>query len=95
LWISFTDLLNQGIPVEEIHGVLFWAVKNMIIAGKVSSQKESGLAPFSYSKALSGSRNYKSEELQKMSSDLIDMTHKVRQGEGDLEVMMEKWILSS
>ncbi|MFA5888883.1 MAG: hypothetical protein WCW47_02775 [Candidatus Paceibacterota bacterium] len=93
LWISFTDLLSQGIPVEEIHGVLFWAMKNMIIAGKVSSQKESGLAPFSYSKALSGSRNYKSEELQKMSSDLIEMTHRVRQGEGDLEVMMEKWIL--
>jgi hypothetical protein len=86
--------MSKGIPSEEIHGVFFWTVKNMIIVGKVGSQKESGLAPFSYSKALSGGRNYKTDELQKMSSDLVLMTHKVRQGEGDMEVMLERWILS-
>jgi len=95
LWISYVDLINQGIPVEEIHGVFFWAVKNMIIASRVGSQKESGLAPFSYSKALSGGRNYKLEELQNLSRDLVEMTHRVRQGDGDLEVMLEKWVLSS
>ncbi len=93
LWISYVDLINQGIPAEEIHGVFFWAVKNMIIAGKVGSQKDSGLAPFSYSKALSGGRNYKSDELTAMSSQLVDMTHKVREGKGDLDIMLEKWIL--
>jgi DNA polymerase III delta subunit len=95
LWTSFIDLMRRGIPAEEIHGVFFWAVKNMLIASRVKSQKESGLAPFSYSKALSGGRNYKNEELEKMSSGLVDMTHRVRQGEGDLEIMMEKWILES
>lgn len=95
LWVSYLDLINQGIPAEEIHGVFFWAVKNMIIASKVGSQKESGLAPYSYSKALSGGRNYKEEELQEMSSGLVEMTHKVRQGEGELEILMEKWILSA
>ncbi len=95
LWVSFVDLIRQGIPAEEIHGVFFWAIKNMIIASRVKSQRESGLAPFSYSKALSGSRNYKSEELERMSSGLVGMTHRVRQGEGDLEIMMEKWILES
>lgn len=95
LWTSFIDLTRRGIPAEEIHGVFFWAVKNMIIASRVKSQKESGLAPFSYSKALSGGRNYKNEELEKMSSGLVDMTHRVRQGDGDLEIMMEKWILES
>lgn len=94
LWVSYIDLLNQGIPAEEIHGVLFWALKNMIIVGKAGSQKESGLAPFSYSKALSSGRNYKSDELQKMSSNLVEMTHKVRRGEGELEGMLEKWILT-
>src|ERR1035437_6471893 len=51
LWVCFVGLIEQGIPAEEIHGVLFWAVKNMIIASLADSQKESGLAPFSYSKA--------------------------------------------
>jgi len=95
LWISYVDLMSQGIPAEEVHGVFFWTVKNMIIASRVGSQKESGLTPFSYSKALSGGRNYKLEELQKMSSDLVEMTHRVRRGDGDLETMLEKWILSS
>ncbi len=94
LWVSYIDLINLGIPAEEIHGVFFWAVKNMIIAGKVSSQKDSGLAPFSYTKALSGGRNYKSEELQNLSRGLVQITHKVRQGEGDMDIMLEKWILS-
>jgi DNA polymerase III delta subunit len=93
LWVCFTDLLGRGIPAEEIHGVLFWAVKNMIIVARVDSQKESGLPPFSYSKALSGGRNYKLAELKKMSGDLVEMTHKVRTGKGEMEVMLEKWML--
>jgi len=93
LWVCFVDLLGQGIAAEEIHGVLFWAVKNMVIAARVESGKDSGLAPYSYSKALSGGRNYKLSELKKMSSDLVEMTHKVRTGAGEMEVMLEKWIL--
>ncbi len=94
LWISYVDLTKQGISAEEIHGVIFWAVKNMIITSRVDSPRESGLTPFSYSKALSGSRNYKVEELKKMSNDLVKMVHRVRTGEGEMEVMMEKWMLS-
>jgi uncharacterized membrane protein len=93
LWICFVDLLGHGIAAEEIHGVLFWAVKNMIIAARVESGKDSGLAPYSYSKSLSGGRNYKLAELKKMSGDLVEMTHKVRNGNGEMEVMLEKWIL--
>lgn len=93
LWISYVDLINQGIPAEEIHRVLFWTIKNMIIVSNVDSQKESGLAPFSYTKALSGSRNFKIEELKKMSNDFVGMVHKVRSGEGDMELMLEKWVL--
>jgi hypothetical protein len=59
LWISFIDLLGKGVAVEEIHGILFWKVKDLI---------------------LKGTRNYSKEELSKLSSDLVEMTHKVRQG---------------
>jgi hypothetical protein len=55
--------------------------------------KESGLSPYAYKNALSGGRKYKTEELLEMSSNLVNMTHKVRQGEGDLGVMLEKWVL--
>ncbi len=93
LWVSYLDALSQGAEAEEIHGIFFWQVKSMLLAAKAKSQKETGLAPFPYSKALTGARKYKTEELLSMSSGLVDMTHRVRRGEGELPVMLEKWIL--
>ena len=37
LWVTFIDFLNKGIEVEEIHGILFWQIKNMLIASKSGS----------------------------------------------------------
>lgn len=93
LWISYIDLLGKGAVAEEVHGILFWQVKNMILASRASGGTETGLSPFVYKNALTGARNYKNEDLQKMSSELVDMTHRVRQGKGELEIMIEKWVL--
>ena len=95
LWISYVNLLRRGTGLEEIHGILFWQVKNMILANRAESFLDTGLSSFAYSSALKGTRNYKNEELLDMSSKLVEMTHKVRQGEGELEVMLEKWILET
>jgi len=94
LWVSFIDLLDKGGVPEEIHGILFWQVKNMILASRATSTGETGLSPFVYKNALRGSRNYKTEDLQRMSGELVDMTHRVRSGQGELGVMIEKWMLS-
>ena len=94
LWISYIDLLGKGSGAEEIHGILFWQIKNMILATKTKNLSEAGLSPYVYKNSLTGSRKYKEDELLEMSSDLVGMTHKVRQGQGDLEIMLEKWILT-
>jgi len=93
LWVSYLEALSKGAVAEEIHGIFFWQIKNMILASRSTSQTETGLAPFPYKNALTGSRKYKIEELQQMSSELVEITHKVRRGEGEIEVMLEKWIL--
>lgn len=93
LWIDYIELLDKGAVAEEIHGIFFWQIKSMILVTKSDSQKETGLSPFVYKNALTGSRKYKTEELQKLSSQLVDMTHRVRNGEGELEIMLEKWVL--
>lgn len=93
LWVSYVDLLNKGGVAEEIHGILFWQVKSMLLASKAKSQTETGLSPYVYKNALTGARSYKTEELVAMSSELVDMTHRVRQGKGELEIMLEKWVL--
>ena len=93
LWISYIDFLRKGAAPEEIHGIFFWQIKNMILASRARSQVETGLAPFPYKNALTGARNYKTEELSQMSSELVEMTHRVREGDGDMDIMLEKWIL--
>ena len=93
LWISYIDLLGKGAVAEEIHGILFWQVKNMILVSRAGSLAETGLSPYIYKSSLTGSRKYKTEELSQMSGELVNMTHKVRQGEGELDLMLEKWIL--
>jgi DNA polymerase III delta subunit len=93
LWISLIDFLYKRTAVEEIHGIFFWQIKNMLLASFAKSQTETGLSPFVYTNALRGARKYKTEEILKMSSELVEMTHKVRSGEGELEIMMEKWVL--
>jgi DNA polymerase III delta subunit len=93
LWISYVDLLGKGAGAEEIHGILFWQVKNMLLASKADSQKDTGLSPFVYKNALTGARNFTEQELAQMSKDLVHMTYRVRQGEGEMEVMVEKWML--
>lgn len=93
LWMNYLDFIENGYAPEELHGIFFWQVKNMIIASLSQKQNETGLSPFAYTNALRGSRNYKTEELQKMSNDLVELTHKVRTGKGELGIMLEKWVL--
>lgn len=94
LWISYIDFIRKGVPVEEIHGIFFWQVKNMILASRAENSNDTGLSPFVYKNSLNGSKKYKIEELKEMSEKLVDMTHFVRSGKGELEVMLEKWILA-
>ncbi len=94
LWVDYIGFLYTGVAPEEIHGIFFWQIKNMLLASLAGSQKETGLSPFVYKNSLTGARNYKTEELKQMSSELVEMTHRVRIGEGNLEIMLEKWVLS-
>lgn len=94
LWVSYRELLAQGAAPEEMHGILFWQVKNMLLASRAHDQKETGLTPFAYKNALSGSRNFSDTELASLSSSLVDMTHRVRTGAGEMEIMLEKLILT-
>ncbi len=93
LWIDYLDCVTRGVAPEEIHGIFFWQIKNMILVSKSKSQSETGLAPFPYNKALSGTKKYSKDELVRMSGDLLEMTHRVRSGRGEMNTILEKWIL--
>jgi DNA polymerase III delta subunit len=94
LWVLYISALEQGISAEEICGVLFWQVKNICIAHHTKNASESKLSPFVDKKARSFAKNFTPQELNGISNMLVDATHKVRQGEGEMEVLLEKTILS-
>lgn len=93
LWANFHKALKNNLSVEEIHGLLFWQVKNILIAKNAKSLGESGLGPFPFQKAKSFSRNFTEDELKKHSSLLVDIYHSSRKGLTELPVGLEKFIL--
>ncbi|MHB1316718.1 MAG: DNA polymerase III subunit delta [Minisyncoccota bacterium] len=93
LWVGYLEALKQDISAEEICGVLFWQVKNIIIVQQTKNASESKLSPFVDSKARCYAKNFTKEELLKLSSALVDTTEKVRNGEGEMEVLLERVLL--
>lgn len=92
LWIEFQKLKNI-FAVEEIHGTLFWAFKNILIASKTKSATEAGLKPFVYSNAKRAAAKFSQDELEEKFWNLTKILGDSRRGEGDLEVLLERWVL--
>ena len=92
LWTGYLDALNYFAP-EEIHGTLFWQLKSMLLTTKIPSAKEAGLKPFVFNKAKVFAKNYSQEELEKMSSDLISISHDARRGKHDFKIALERFCL--
>jgi len=93
LWILFHRALFSGNAVEQIHGILFWQVKSMLVARKAGSAGASALNPFVYKKSLGFLRNFKEGELESISSQLVRIYHDSHRGITDFGVALEKWIL--
>ena len=94
LWILYQKACQRNIATEEIHGLIFWQLKNMMIVNQLKTPASSGLKPFVFQKAVSFSKNYSEEELRAMSSRLVDMYHDSRRGLTDFEVALEEFILT-
>lgn len=91
-WLLYIDLIEK-IPVEEIHGVLMWMVKSMVLAHKTKSATDAGLKPFVYSKAKKFAGNFSGAELDTMSERLMTIYHDARRGKGDLALGVETFLL--
>jgi hypothetical protein len=91
LWTKYQELL-EDFPPEEIHGTMFWQMKNICIAHK-ANQKDSGLAPFPYSQAKRGTAKYSEEEALLKANSLTQIVHEARAGGAELKIALEKFIL--
>ena len=94
LWVLFQKALASGAVPEEIHGILFWQLKSMILASTAKTAGEAGVAPFVFSKAKSFLKNYQEDELKKLSSKFVTLYHDAHRGIHDFESALERLILT-
>ena len=95
LWVLFQKALKAGVESEQIHGTLFWQVKNMALAMECTDAKEAGMKDFPFMKAKKYAVNFSEEEIKKFALKLVSVYHDARSGGPELEIGLEKWILSS
>lgn len=93
-WNELQRAWIAGKSSEEIHGLIFWQVKSMILASASSSAEEAGMKPFMYGKSKKGAANYTDLELRSLSRNLVERYHKARRGEGELARHIEEFVLS-
>ncbi len=92
-WTIYEKALASGLTADEIFWRVMWGVKTLLLSAKTSSAEEAGLNPFVYKKSKSFLKNWKVEELEKLSFSLVTGYHDARRGIGEMETMIEKTIL--
>jgi DNA polymerase III delta subunit len=93
LWTLYRQAIEEGKVPEEIHGILFWQVKSMVLASRTKSATESGLNPFVHGKATRYAANFTDAELSSLMERLVRVYHDSHRGIHEFETAMERLIL--
>ena len=93
-WILYHKALASGMTPEEVFWKVVWQIKNMLIVRKINTAAEAGLNPFVYSKAKGFLKNFKEGELERLSEELVSGYHNARRGKGEIETLVEKFVLN-
>ncbi len=93
LWLAFRQAIEDGKQPEEIHGILWWQVKTLLLIQM--SDANPGLHPFVFGKNKKAAENFSKLELSDLSKNLVNIYHKARMGEVDMELGLERFILQS
>ncbi|MBX4215524.1 hypothetical protein KW797_01100 [Candidatus Parcubacteria bacterium] len=91
-WALYFEAVHNGAAPEELHGMLFWQVKNLYLA------KEGGDAgKFSYPlmKAKSFAPKWEKEELREALSRLVRIYHESHRGRADFPTALESFLLET
>lgn len=96
-WVEFEKVRRSGTAMEEMHGTIFWAYKTMLIA-RLLDKKDAlrgGVKETSYRTYSAHAQGYTIDELKDKITLLKDIYHKGHRGEGEMEDLLEQFILSN
>ncbi len=94
LWFLLQEAKATGQSAEEIIGVLWWQLKSLRLAATTSGASEAGMKDFPYNKAKRSLSNFKAGEVAKLSSDLLTIYHDGHAGVKDIDIALERWLLT-
>ncbi|MDO8590967.1 MAG: hypothetical protein Q7R65_03235 [bacterium] len=93
LWVIYQKALKTEASPEELSGILFWQIKNLMLARESASASAVGLNPFVFGKSKRYSRNFSPDELTKLAIELITLYHDSHRGQVDFEAGLERFVL--
>ncbi|MBX4216257.1 hypothetical protein KW797_04915 [Candidatus Parcubacteria bacterium] len=91
-WALFLEALGKGASAEELHGILFWQMKNLVLAKHAASGTP---LSFPLMKARSASALWKDGELDSALSRLVSIYHESHRGLYELPVALELFLLET
>jgi hypothetical protein len=94
LWMQLMEAQSAGLSAEEIIGTLWWQLKSLRLAALTKSAEEAGMKDFSYQKSKRALGAFKPRELERLSTSLLAVYHDGHGGVRDIDVALEKWVLT-
>lgn len=94
LWLLLNEGYRAGLSGEEIAGTLWWQLKTLRLAAVTASAEEAGMKSFPYSKAKRALSAFAEGELTTLSQSLLACYHNARLGKLELDLALERWVLS-
>lgn len=95
-WVEFEKVRRSGAVMEEVHGTVFWSWKSMYLCLMLPKEEviKTGMKDFTYRNYSRFAQNYSTKELEDRLRELKEMYHRAHRGEGDFEVLLERFILN-
>lgn len=94
LWLLFLRAKEAGFVAEEIIGTLSWQLKSLRVARLCKTAEEAGMKDFTFQKAKRANAKFSTQELQSLSLSLVTLYHEGHAGITDIDLALEKWVLS-
>lgn len=94
-WAHFVDGERSGTAMEEMHGMIFWAVKALYLCATQTKEEaiRAGVKEFTYRTYQPRTKNFLVRELAEKLTELKDMYHKAHEGDADLGIFLEQFLL--
>jgi len=95
LWTLFREAKHASVSDEEIHGILFWMMKSLLLAADAKTPEEAGMKAYPFNKSKQFLKNFASrDEIEEKVATLAVLPQEARRKGVLLEIELEQFILS-